>query len=205
MAPEHRIISAGSGFGATASDYVLAMLIPMAPEPAPTADPDLAGLALADAVSRLRRAMRRAGRAYGPGGALPGGLSVAQLEFLSCVAENRAARPGQVARLLRLAPSSVATLVNGLATAGLVIRAGGIADRRTAVLDLTAAGRAVVADWQNVNSRILAAALTVLPAASRRSLVSSLPALRELTSAVDALADDVQPDAQPAPEAAAGG
>ena len=140
--------------------------------------------------------MRRAGRACGLGGALPGGLSVAQLEFLSCLAENPAARPGQVARLLRLAPSSVATLVNGLARAGLVVRSGGTKDRRTAALELTAAGRAVVAEWQAVNARVLAAALAALPAATKRSLNSSLPALRELTGAVDALADDVQPDAR---------
>lgn len=166
----------------------------------PSADPaaaghggsahDPAGLALADAVSRLRRAMRRAARARGPGGSFPGGLSVAQLEFLSCIAENPAARPGQVARLLRLAPSSVATLVNGLASRGLVIRTGGVDDRRTAVLDLTPAGLAVLADWQDVNEQILAAALTALPAAGRRSLNSSLPALRRLTAAVDALADE---------------
>lgn len=154
------------------------------------------GLALADAVSQLRRAMRRAGRAYGPGGALPGGLSVAQLEFLSCLAENPAARPGQLARLLRLAPSSVATLVNGLARAGLVVRSGGATDRRTAVLDLTVAGHAVVAEWQAVNARVLAAALAALPAATRRSLNSSLPALRALTGAVDSLADELQPDAR---------
>ncbi len=167
------------------------------------AEPDPAGLAVADAVSRLRRAMRRAGRALGPGGALPGGLSVAQLEFLSCLAENPAARPGQVARLLRLAPSSVATLVNGLARAGLIVRTGGLGDRRTAVLDLTPAGHDVVSDWQGVNSRILAAALTALPTTSRRSLMSSLPALRQLTGAVDALADEVQPGAQPASDGAA--
>jgi DNA-binding MarR family transcriptional regulator len=152
-----------------------------------------AGLALADAVSRLRRAMRRAARASGPGGSLPGGLSVAQLEFLSCLAENPAARPGQVARLLRLAPSSVATLVNGLARTGLVVRTGGVADRRTAVLELTQAGHAVLADWQDVNAQILAAALAALPAASRRSLHASLPALLQLTSGIDALADDAQP------------
>jgi DNA-binding MarR family transcriptional regulator len=157
---------------------------------------DSPGLALADAVSRLRRAMRRAGRAYGPGGALPAGLSVAQLEFLSCLAENPSARPSQVARLLRLAPSSVATLANGLARAGLVVRSGGMLDRRTAELDLTAAGEAVVAEWEAVNARVLAAALAAVPAATRRSLTSSLPALRELTGAVDALADDVQPDAR---------
>jgi len=193
MARQRRILGTGECCGATASAVALTMLRIMSPQPAAAVEPDPAGLALADAVSRLRRAMRRAARAYGPGGTLPGGLSVAQLEFLSCLAENPAARPGQVARLLRLAPSSVATLANGLARAALVVRTGGVADRRTAVLDLTAAGHAVVADWQQVNSRILAAALTALPAASRRSLVSSLPALRELTGAVDALADDVQP------------
>jgi DNA-binding MarR family transcriptional regulator len=154
---------------------------------------DPAGLALADAVSRLRRAMRRAARARGPGGSFPGGLSVAQLEFLSCLAENPAARPGQVARLLRLAPSSVATLVNGPASRGLVIRTGGVTDRRTATLDLTPAGHAVLSEWQDVNEQILAAALTALPATGRRSLNSSLPALRQLTAAVDVLADETSP------------
>lgn len=154
---------------------------------------DPAGLAFADAVSRLRRAMRRAARARGPGGSFPGGLSVAQLEFLSCLAENPAARPGQVARMLRLAPSSVATLVNGLASRDLVTRTGGVADRRTAVLNLTPAGHAVLAEWLDVNEQILAAALMALPAASRRSLNSSLPALRKLTAAVDALADETGP------------
>jgi DNA-binding MarR family transcriptional regulator len=219
MAREQRIISAAvtrraRPFGTRVASVPLAMLRLMAPPPAAGASatpaargtavvPDPAGLALADVVSRLRRAMRRAGRAFGPGGALPGGLSVAQLEFLSCLAENPAARPGQVARLLRLAPSSVATLVNGLGRVGLVVRTGGLADRRTAVLELTPAGHAVVSDWQDVNSRILAAALTALPAASRRSLMSSLPALRQLTAAVDALADDLQPDAQPASDGTA--
>ncbi len=156
-----------------------------------------AGLELADAVSRLRRAMRRAARALGSGGSLPGGLSVAQLEFLSCLAEHPAARPGQVARLLRLAPSSVATLVNGMAKTGFVVRTGGVADRRTAVLELTPAGHAVLVEWQDLNAQILAAALIALPGASRRSLHGSLPALRELTSAIDALADEPQPGLVP--------
>jgi DNA-binding MarR family transcriptional regulator len=163
-----------------------------------------AGLELADAVSRLRRAMRRAARARGPGGSLPGGLSVAQLEFLSCLAEHPAARPGQVARLLRLAPSSVATLANGLGRTGLVVRTGGITDRRTAVLELTSAGHAVLADWQDLNAQILAAALTALPGQSRRGLHSSLPALRQLTTAVDALADE-QESAPADGRASAGG
>lgn len=155
------------------------------------ADPE--GLAVADVVSRLRRAMRRAARAQGSGGRpgkLPGRLSVAQLEFLSCLAENPGARPGQLARLLRLAPSSVATLVNALSRAQLVERSGGVADRRTAVLQLTRAGEQVVASWQQVNAQIVTTALARLQPASRTTLALSLPAMGELTAAVDALADE---------------
>jgi DNA-binding MarR family transcriptional regulator len=150
------------------------------------------GLAVADVISRLRRAMRRAARADGQDG-LPGGLSVAQLEFLSCLAENPGARPGQLARMLRLAPSSVATLVNGLSREQLIERADGVTDRRTAVLSLTAGGSAVVTSWEQVNARILTVALASLDAASRESLAGALPALSKLTGAVDALADDAPP------------
>jgi hypothetical protein len=87
----------------------------------------------------------------------------------------------------------VATLVNGMTRAGLVVRAGGVDDRRTATLELTSAGHAVVGEWQGVNARILAVALGGLPAGSRRRLNSSVPALRELTSAIDAIADAVPP------------
>jgi DNA-binding MarR family transcriptional regulator len=149
---------------------------------------DPQGLAVADVVSRLRRAMRRAARAQGSGG-LPGGLSVAQLEFLSALAETPGARPGQLARQLRLAPSSVATLVNSLTRAQLIERSGGVDDRRTAVLRLTGDGETVVASWQRVNAHILTVALASLEPASRDTLAVGLPALRELTGAVDALAD----------------
>jgi DNA-binding MarR family transcriptional regulator len=150
------------------------------------------GLAVADVISRLRRAMRRAARADGRDG-LPGGLSVAQLEFLSCLAENPGARPGQLARMLRLAPSSVATLVNGLCREQLIERSDGVADRRTAVLSLTAGGADVVASWQQVNARILTVALARLDASGRETLGRALPALSQLTGAVDALADDAPP------------
>jgi DNA-binding MarR family transcriptional regulator len=185
----------------------LAILIsmPATDDPADPADPG--GQAVADVVSRLRRAMRRAARASstgGPPGKLPGGLSVAQLEFLSCLAENPGARPGQLARLLRLAPSSVATLVNGMSRAQLVERSGGIDDRRTAVLQLTQAGLAVVDSWHQVNARILTTALARLQPASRASLGMALPAMSELTAAVDALADawPAAADGEPAEPAA---
>jgi DNA-binding MarR family transcriptional regulator len=152
--------------------------------------PDPLGLEIADVVSRLRRAMRRAARASGPDGRLPGGLSVAQLELLSCLADNPGARPGQLARLLRLAPSSVATLVQGLRRSGLVSRTGGQRDRRTASLLLTPDGTAMVARWQELNQRVLQAAIASLGPASRDALDAALPGLQELTGAVDALADE---------------
>jgi DNA-binding MarR family transcriptional regulator len=157
-----------------------------------TAAADPLGLEIADVVSRLRRAMRRAARAAGRDGLLPGEFSVAQLELLSCLADHPGARPGQLARLLRLAPSSVATLVQGLRRAGLVSRTGGQGDRRTASLLLTPDGTATVARWRKVNERILQSAITALPPASRDALGAALPGLRELTSAVDAISDEPQ-------------
>ena len=149
------------------------------------------GAELADIVSRLRRAMRRAARAADP--AL--GLSVAQLELLSCMAEHPGIRPSQLARMLRLAPSSVATLLGGLQSAGYVTRTpggpgvGGAGDRRTVRLDLSDEGAAAVTRWHRVNEQIIRAALAALPQRHRTALRDSAPAMRDLTSSIDALAD----------------
>jgi DNA-binding MarR family transcriptional regulator len=140
---------------------------------------------LADAVSRLRRAMRRAARAADP----RSGLSVAQLEMLSCLAENPGSRPGQLARMLRLAPSSVATLTHSLRQAGLVTRTGGAGDRRTARLDLTPVGEAAVVRWKTLNERLLSLARAALPPERRSALDDALPALADLAGAVDGLAE----------------
>lgn len=151
--------------------------------PVPSAD-------LADVVSRLRRSMRRAARAADP----QAGLSVAQLEMLSCLAENPGVRPGQLAALLRLAPSSVATLAHVLRRAGLVTRTGGEGDRRTACLRLTPAGETAVTRWKTLNERLLGSALAALPPASRSTIEAALPALSGLAGAVDALADEEPAD-----------
>jgi DNA-binding MarR family transcriptional regulator len=149
------------------------------------------GPELADVVSRLRRAMRRAARAADP--AL--GLSVAQLELLSCMAEHPSIRPSQLARMLRLAPSSVATLLSGLQSAGYVIRtpggpgADGAGDRRTVTLDLSDRGAAAVSHWHRVNEEIIQAALAALPPRDQAALRDAAPALRDLTSSIDAQAD----------------
>jgi DNA-binding MarR family transcriptional regulator len=149
------------------------------------------GPELASIVSRLRRAMRRAARAADP--AL--GLSVAQLELLSCMAEHPGIRPSQLARMLRLAPSSVATLLSGLQSAGYTTRtpggpgADGTGDRRTVNLDLSEQGATAVRRWYRVNEEIIQAALATLPQRDQAALRDAAPALRDLTSSIDALAD----------------
>ncbi len=145
--------------------------------------PELAGI-----VSRLRRAMRRTARAADP--AL--GLSVAQLELLSCITEHPGIRPSQLARMLRLAPSSVATLLGGLQSAGYVTRTPGAesaGDRRTVSLDLSETGAATVTRWHQVNEDIIQAALAALPHRDRSALRDAAPALRDLTASIDAQAD----------------
>jgi DNA-binding MarR family transcriptional regulator len=151
-----------------------------------SAEQDQIGPELADIVSRLRRAMRRAARAADPGMA----LSVAQLELLSSLAENPGARPGEIARMLRLAPSSVATLLNALGSAGLITRSGRPDDRRAVSLHLSGAGAAAVRRWQQVNESIVSQALLALPSGHTAALADAAPALRDLTTAIDALADD---------------
>src|SRR5580698_9551929 len=76
--------------------------MPSAEQPLPHTEQT--GQDLADIVSRLRRAMRRAARAADPANA----LSVAQLELLSCLAERPGLRPGELARMLRLTETGVA-------------------------------------------------------------------------------------------------
>lgn len=144
-----------------------------------------AGPELADMVARLRRAMRRAARAVDP--ANP--LAVAQLELLSAVADEPGIRPGELARRLRLAPNSVTTLVNGLSAKGLITRSAGGADARAVNLTLTGKGRQAVGGWKRTNTSIIETALTALEGDHHRVLAAALPALRELTQAVDAIAD----------------
>ena len=137
--------------------------------------------------------MRRAARAIDPDQP----LSVAQLELLSCVSENPGVRPGQLARLLHLAPSSQATLASGLRQAGLISRTGGAGDRRTAALRLTPAGESAVARWQGLNERLLRVALADLSADGRARLAAALPALAELAAAVETLAAPPSADDRP--------
>lgn len=87
----------------------------------------------------------------------------------------------------------VSRLRRAMRRAGLVSRTGGQGDRRTASLLLTPDGTATVGRWREVNERILQSAITELAPVSRDAFGAALPGLRELTGAVDAIADEPQP------------
>jgi DNA-binding MarR family transcriptional regulator len=147
---------------------------------------------LADAVARLRRAMRRAARATVP----ENPLSVAQLELLACLGDHPEARPSEVARLLKLAPNTVTTLVTGLDRLGMVRREDNPTDRRAIRLTLTGEGAAALGRWQRTNEGILERAQAGLTSGQRDALRDALPALSRLIAEIDAQAE--QPGVPPA-------
>lgn len=93
---------------------------------------------VAEVVSRLRRALRRGARVSFP----QEQVSVAGLELLHFLAEQPGARAGELAHALRLAPTTVSTLVSQLLDKHAIERRADPADRRAWHLHLTATGAA---------------------------------------------------------------
>lgn len=137
---------------------------------------------LTDVVARLRRVLRTSIRADYPWESLP----MAQVELLQSLAEHSPARVGDLAARLRLAPSTVSGLIGQMMAAGLVERGTDPADRRAAVVDLSADGRRQLTDWHAAHRRRIAAALGDLEAGERAAIDAALPALSHL---VDRLAE----------------
>ena len=144
---------------------------------------------LAEAIARLRRALRRGARVADPGNT----LAVAQLELLTALAELPAARPGQLARRLNMRPNTVTTIVNALAAQGMLQRVTAEDDRRAVELTVTEAGQQAVLAWQATNAAVLNLALSALPAQQRRALAAAVPALQALAREIDQLAGASQP------------
>jgi DNA-binding MarR family transcriptional regulator len=148
---------------------------------------------LAEAIARLRRALRRGARVADPGNT----LAVAQLELLAALAEHPGSRPGQLARMLNMRPNTVTTIVNALSTRGMLCRVTAEDDRRAVELTVTEAGQQAVLAWQATNAAVLNLALSALPARQRRALAAAVPALHALAGEVDRLADTPVTTAEP--------
>lgn len=141
--------------------------------------------ALADVVTRLRRALRRLVRSD-----LPFDSPMAQIEVMQLLADRPGLRAGEVGEALMLAPTTVSTLVGALLAQDLIDRRADPADRRAWQLHLTTAGKQQLADWQHSNRRVLRDAAAALDAADLHALRDAVPALAKLVSQLDSRRGD---------------
>jgi DNA-binding MarR family transcriptional regulator len=108
---------------------------------------------------------------------------------MSALAENAGARPGELARMLRLAPNTVTTLINALAPRGLISRSPSADDRRAIAMQLTEQGQEALGAWQSTNADVLRTAVSALPPEQRSALSQAVPALDALARAIDDITD----------------
>jgi DNA-binding MarR family transcriptional regulator len=137
---------------------------------------------LGDAVSQLRRTIRRRLRRDLPHSALGGN----ELELVRLLLERSDIRVQDAAAALGLADNTVSTLVGRLSAQRLVVRTPDPVDGRAALLSLSPAARRRVADWRDRRSQMLATAIEELPAGERAALAAAIPALRSLRERLEA-------------------
>jgi DNA-binding MarR family transcriptional regulator len=102
-------------------------------------------------------------------GVTPAGFSV-----LALIVANPGVRPSAIAEELRVKPSNVAALVNGLAAAGLVERTPDASELRANLLHATAAGAKAWEEMERSHRDADARFAERLSAAERKQLVALL-------------------------------
>ena len=115
---------------------------------------------------------------------------MAQVELLLTLEELAPARIGDLAERLHLAGSTVSGLIGQMIGSGLVRRQTSRADRRAAVVTLTPAGRARLAEWEQAHEARIGSAFEQLSTTDRAAINLALPALRRLTE----LLNESRPD-----------
>lgn len=138
-----------------------------------TADPttDLAS-ALRLAVTRLARRLRQEGA--------EGGITPSQLSALATVERFGPVTLGELAAHERVQPPTMTRIVAALADAGLVTREVDAGDRRIARVQVTAAGRRLLARSRRRKTAFLATRLRRLGDDERRLLERAVPVLERL-------------------------
>ena len=154
------------------------------PEPGAESDASAepAEVALADAVMRAGKRMRRETfHRLSPYGITPS--QGRALDVLARGAHHGGAHHGggkirlnQLAEQLRIAPRSVTTVVDALEAAGLVARAQDPEDRRAILLQLTAAGDAMVEQIGQVRQEVAGEYFGAISSEQRSALLQLLRA-----------------------------
>jgi DNA-binding MarR family transcriptional regulator len=144
-------------------------------------DQPLEGAAeLTDVVTRLRRTLRAGIRSNIAWESLP----MAQVEILQTLAEQAPARVNDLAERLRLAQSTVSGLVGQMIHSGLVTRDVDPADRRAAVVNVSAKGVEQLGAWERAHVNWIRAALSGLTVEDRAAISAAIPSLRRLTDSL---------------------
>jgi DNA-binding MarR family transcriptional regulator len=138
-------------------------------------------VASVDAIRRILRALRLAARQT----QMVAGLSAAQLFVLRALEDGEQASLSELAMRTMTDRSSVASVVDRLLEAGLVVRGTARADRRRAAIVLTASGRAVLGRAPDPPTELLVKALRTLPDRQAQPLAEGLTALVEAMGMAD--------------------
>jgi DNA-binding MarR family transcriptional regulator len=139
-----------------------------------------APVTLSDAVTRLRRSLRRAIRPEFPWESIP----MAQIEILQLLDERPGITIGEVASTQRLAANTVSTLVGQLLRDGLIERRADATDRRIGRVSLSEAGQNRLEAWRYAHEQLLDDAIQSLPAVQQAELLNAVDAISALASAL---------------------
>jgi DNA-binding MarR family transcriptional regulator len=108
------------------------------------------------------------------------GLTLTQLSTLARIEENEPVRPGQVATMEGISPSTLTRLIASLEELTLIERLTDPADGRVSRLRLTTIGRSTLDTVRGRRTALLQHRLATLTPDERSALLDALPALEHL-------------------------
>jgi DNA-binding MarR family transcriptional regulator len=108
------------------------------------------------------------------------GLTLTQLSTLVRVEEHEPVRPGHLANLEGISPSTLTRLIATLEERGLINRITDPTDGRVSFLRLTDHGRESLEDMRSRRTALLMRRLSSLSDAGRAQLFAALPVLEQL-------------------------
>jgi DNA-binding MarR family transcriptional regulator len=124
------------------------------------------------AVIRLDRKLRKSGRS--------GGVTPSQLSALFALDRHGPLRLGELARREQISKSTVTRMVAGLEARHLISRAPDDHDARSSIVDVTPAGRGLLAELARESNDYLRLRIASLGEAEQARLVAALPILTRL-------------------------
>lgn len=129
------------------------------------------GARLRVVIARLARQMRQQS---------PGGLTPSQWSALATIEEHEPLRIGDLADREGVSAPTATRLVASLEDSGLLSRSSDPADRRTAYVGLTDAGREKINWARSVRTARLVQKLSAMPKSDVQKIVDALPLLESL-------------------------